>query len=171
MRCDECRDGMRDFLDGEVDEVRRREIGRHLASCPECGRRVADDRFWDVTIRRHLERELPPGLRASILGDVPAGRAGRSRGETLGARASWQVAWWAVRRDLRDPWKLVPTIVAAAAVILFVGWLTDRAGPPRNDAGEAFRQPGPVLQLDQRPDWHPGDPVPTSRLALSGRLI
>ena len=171
MRCDECRDGIRGFLDGKVDDVRRREIGRHLAACPACGRHVAETRFWDDAFRRHLDRELPAGLRASILGDAAPGAAGRSGDGSLDARASWRVAWWAVKRDLRDPWKLVPGIATAAAVILFVGWLTDRPGPPRDDAGEAFRRPGPILQIDQTPAWNPGDPVPTSRLTLSGRMI
>ena len=73
MRCDEFQAGMRAFLDGGVSGERRREMGRHLVECPACAELIEENRFWDDAVRRHLDHELPPDLKAGLSGVAAKG--------------------------------------------------------------------------------------------------
>jgi anti-sigma factor (TIGR02949 family) len=46
LQCKELADSLTEYLDGELDEGRRRDIERHLEGCPGC--RVALDQFQTV---------------------------------------------------------------------------------------------------------------------------
>ncbi len=170
MRCDECRQQMREFLDGEAGDRRRREVGLHLAECEECAALIEQDRFWDRALRRHLDHELPPDLRSEILGDlvgVPERAGGMARNPRLGWKQQWKVVWWSLKRDFAQPWKLVPAVVAAIAVILFVNWFA----PARTPEDDSFRTSAPVVELGPRAVTSPDETVSTARITLSGRLI
>lgn len=178
MRCPECREVMRSFIDGKVDGRTRREVGLHLAECSDCARLIEDDHFWDEAIRGYLEHELPDGLRESILGDlahVPSGAAGQGRQaglDDLGWRKKLRIAWWAVRRDLSRPGDMLKVAALAAVLILAVNYLPFfRSGDQPAGEKAAFSQAGPIVQVGENVDWKPGDTVPTARLSLSGRLI
>ena len=171
MRCPECHQIMRSFLDGEVDGPARREVALHLAECSDCAQLIEDDRFWDETLRGYLDHELPDGLRESILGDVANGPADGAAATKLGWKQQLRVVWWAGRRDLSL--KLVlQTAAVVTLMMLALNYLPFFQSPDRSrDANEAFRKSGPIVQVDEKGDWKPGETVPTARLSLSGRLI
>ena len=165
MRCHECREVMRSFLDGEVDGSRRREFGLHLAECPDCASLIEDDRFWDETIRSYLNHELPDGLRDSILGDLAPGLA------DMGWRQKLRVIWWASKKDM-SPKLVLQTAVLAVILMLALNYLPFFRSPDKSgDLEGAFRSSGPIVQVGEDADWNPDETVPTARLSLSGRLI
>jgi len=168
MRCDECRRMMREFVDGKTGGERRRAVGLHLAECEECAAAIEDDRFWNDALRRHLDHELPPDLRAEILGDLADVEVGeRGADLSLGWKQQLKIVWWSLARDLKRPWDLVPVVAGAVAVLLIVNWWTgDRTAPP-----EPFSQIAPVVQASPAAAIAPEDEPPTGRLSLSGRLI
>lgn len=178
MRCPEFRDVMRSFLDGEVEKATRREVGLHLAECDECARLIEGDRFWDESIRSYLDRELPEGLRESILGDLvhtEAGAAVDGRGaglDGLSWRKQLRIAWWAVKRDLSKPREMFQAVGLATVLVLAVLYLPDFLSSDESAEGRnAFGHSGPIVQAGEKEDWKPGETVPTTRLTLSGRLI
>lgn len=177
MHCAEFQDVMRSFLDGEVDRARRREIGRHLAECTACAELVESSQFWDETVRGHLNRELPDGLREDILGDLVPHSSGGSIDhggslDHLGARKNWQIVWWAIRRDLSRPRGMLQAAALAVAIILALNYLPFfNSSDAPNGAGDAFLRSGPIMQAGQDGIWQTGETVPTARLTLSGRLI
>jgi anti-sigma factor RsiW len=161
---------MRSFLDGEVADRTRREVGRHLAACEDCARLIEDDRFWNETIRGYLDHELPDGLRESILGDLAPGQTAGLN--DLDWRKQVRIAWWAVRRDLSRPRELIRTVAVAAVLVLMIVYLPVwLAGKHTTPDKEAFGRSGPIVQMGETADWKPGETVPTARLSLSGRLI
>lgn len=169
MHCDEFRDGMRAFLDGNVSGAQRRAIGRHLVECPSCGAAIEDARFWDDAIRRHLDHELPPDLRAEILGEAATNSATEREPAAFTGRQQAKIAWWAIKRDFRRPREMAATVVVAAAAILLLAFL------PRvfheESRPEAFRVPGPIYSAGGTEPSTVGALAPTARLSLSGRLI
>lgn len=165
MRCPECREVMRSFIDGEVDESTRREVGLHVAECPDCARLIEDDRFWEEFLRSYLDHELPDGLRESILGDLATGSV------EMGWRQKMRVIWWAGTKDL-TPKLVLQTAAVVAVMILALNYLpffrsTDKSG----GSEEAFKSSGPIVHVGEDSDWNSYETVPTARLSLSGRLI
>ena len=156
MHCPEFREVMRSFLDGRVDAATRKEAGLHLAECAECAALVEDDGFWDDSIRRHLNHELPAGLREDILGDL----------DHVSGRNFWRIAWWAVKRDLKQPKGMLQAAAVAVVLILALNYL-----PFFRSQEKPFLNSGPIIQVGEAAAWSPGETVPTARLTLSGRLI
>lgn len=161
MRCPEFREIMGLFLDGEVDGKTRKDIARHLVQCQECAELVESNRFWNEKVCGYLEHELPAGLREEILGDLAP----------IGWREKLRVAWWAIRRDLAQPRKMLQTAALAVVLILAVNYLPFFRSADKSKLNEAFGQAGPIVQVGQDLTWQPGETVPTARLSLSGRLI
>jgi anti-sigma factor RsiW len=166
MRCPECQDALRRFLDDEVDQTERREVALHLAECPQCAALVEGDHFWEDAVRRHLDHELPADLRADILGDLAGGTTAPA-----GWRIAWRIAWWTLLRDLRRPRELVRTAALAVAVLVLVTWVLPRLSGDPVAEPEAFSRPGPVVQMGDPVPWEPETNAPTTRMSLSGRLI
>ena len=162
MRCPEFREVMRSFLDGEVDGATRKEAGLHLAICEECAALVEDKKFWNDSIRSHLDHELPEGLRREILGDL-------DDLDDLGGRDQWRIAWWAVKRDLSRPRMLIQTAAMAAVLILAINYLPFFRSSGKSAA--AFENAAPIVQVGEKASRQPGETVPTARLSLPGRLI
>lgn len=156
MHCPEFREVMRSFLDGKVDGATRKEVGLHLAECDECAALVESDGFWDDSIRAHLDHQLPAGLREDILGDL----------DHLSGRDQWRIAWWAIKRDLKEPKGMLQAAALAAVMILALNYL-----PFFRSQEKAFNHSGPIVQVGEAEAWSPGETVPTARLTLSGRLI
>jgi len=165
MRCPEFREIMRSFLDGEVDDPTRREVALHLVECRDCARLIEEDRFWDATLRTHLDHELPDGLRESILGDRADSPA------DMGWRQKLRVILWAGRKDM-SPKLLLQAAAVVAVMMLALNYLPFFRSPDKSgDLEGAFRSSGPIVQLGEDADWNPDETVPTARLSLSGRLI
>ena len=171
MRCDECREKLRAFLDGEIDDRTRTDVGRHLAECPDCLAQCEDARFWEDAVRAHLDHELPADLKARVLGDLTdagaaaaaaadgahdrieasdrstgAGAADQAAPRRAGPPASLvRIAWWAIRRDLARPRGMLQAAAVAVIVIVAVNTLPIfRSGP---DDRAAFTEPGPIVHV------------------------
>jgi anti-sigma factor RsiW len=84
MTCDEARDRIDDYVDGELDEAAFQEMELHLAGCPECR---AEERSLRALLAHAaaLPREIAPGR------DLWAGIEDRL-GE---ARPAWRRPGWA----------------------------------------------------------------------------
>ena len=152
------------FLDGEVDSQTRKDIGYHLVQCQECAELVESNRFWSEKVGRYLDHELPEGLREEILGDL-------AYTDNLNWRGKLRIAWWAIRRDLAQPRKMMQTAAMAVVLILAINYLPFFRSAEKSEPNTAFGKAGPIVQMGQTPTWQPGETVPTARLSLSGRLI
>lgn len=99
------------FLDGEVPPVRQEELKSHLASCPACGRLVADLQQESQLITAALAAvPLPPDLtavinrRLAVTGD----RGGRWLRIFLpaltaaGMLVALAIGWWPLFEKARD---------------------------------------------------------------------
>ena len=174
MRCADCRRLLQGLIEGDLKGDDRREAGRHLAECPECAALLEQESFWDEALLRHFDHELPPDLRAEILGDLadvpsapqdPAARLERPDG-----RRRWRLVLGVLKRDFTEPARLLRVAAAAAAavaVLLLVdAWTGD---PPARR--RPFTQAAPIVTIERADPPAPSGNPPTGRLSLPGRLI
>lgn len=154
---------------GELDDATRREIGLHLAECDECAALSGRERFWDESLLRHLDHELPPDLRAGILGDLADldERTARTPDAAAADRSGWRLIVGVARREVTQPLRLLRTAAVAAGALLAVWWWSGDSGRPV----QPFTQAAPVIPVEQQTAFEQGETPPTGRLSLSGRLI
>jgi anti-sigma factor RsiW len=108
VTCDDVRDLLHAYVDGELDLVRGLETERHLQECPECSQASAGLRALRTALRAPaLRHEAPPGLHGRIQASIR--RAARPR---------------TVRATLLGLWA---GVAAALALIAFTGWALLRA--------------------------------------------
>jgi len=126
--CKKAKECFSGYFDGLLEEDSKRELERHLETCPECRKEWNSYRSLFTAVRN-----LPP-VEAS--GGFEARLAARIRREEAPRRSWWQ-------DFARIP---LPVPIGAAALILVAVFsythLADRAAPP---AGES---PAPVLAAD-----------------------
>ena len=105
MKCEEVRERLLDFLDGEVAPVERAGIQAHLAACPACARELAEVRGVCQQVGNALQAVAtavapPPGAWARLQGRLRASAPRLARGPALGAallsRWGWRAALAAV---------------------------------------------------------------------------
>ena len=89
MNCDEANVMMHALIDGELDAGHAREVESHVAGCEACARELRGfqelRRSMNPAALRHA---APAGLRAHIVGRLPAPRAGASRRAMIGGFAA-----------------------------------------------------------------------------------
>ncbi len=121
MQCLELQEVMRSFIDGQVDGETRRQVGLHLADCPECMNLINGDSFWDDAVVSLLDREAPADLRADILGDLaeanPAPHNAKLSG--LGWQKQMKIIGWASLRN-NNPRQWLTTTAVVIAIIVAV---------------------------------------------------
>jgi anti-sigma factor (TIGR02949 family) len=66
MRCEEVIEHLLDYLDGEIDEVKRAQIDDHLEECRGCFSRAEFETALRKRIGQVGERRAPPTLEARI---------------------------------------------------------------------------------------------------------
>jgi anti-sigma factor RsiW len=117
MNCRELQEWLADYLGDELDETRRQEAERHLASCPACRAEVGSLR----RTQSELER----------LDTVPLGVAVRRTGGLKVVRTRPPLLRFASA-----------TLRAAAllAIGIFLGWYATPAPPSTMPAGQAERE-------------------------------
>jgi len=112
MNCDDVRNGIYVFLDGEFASPEEAEFQRHLDGCDGCRVRVEEEaRFLNLVKDNVEEQEVPPGLEARVRASLESRAAqGRPVG-WFGGESPTQ--WW------RLGWVGVP-VAASLGVVLFL---------------------------------------------------
>jgi hypothetical protein len=120
MMSDKWTEKLSDYLDGELTEADRAELGRHLETCADC--RAALEQLRDIVgwaddyPGRQPERDVWPGISAAI-SDMPRGAV------NLDAR----------RRERRQVMLSIPQALAAGIALAVVGagswWLARETAP------------------------------------------
>ncbi len=82
MGCDECRDNLTAYLEGELSAEDQRRLRDHLSECPECARELEQLRTLVAVLHGMPEVEPPSSLRAEL-------RAIPRRGSTGPRNALW----------------------------------------------------------------------------------
>lgn len=82
MICDDVRDALDAYLDGELDAAEEAALHLHLEACPGCSAELAEQREWHGSISKALAAEEPDPAavaesRRSILEALPTGRTRR----------------------------------------------------------------------------------------------
>jgi anti-sigma factor RsiW len=121
MKCDDLRENLAAYLDGEIEGAPRRAMDEHFAACPAC----AAERRAHAAAWRLLDLAVPLAAPAGLAGRIAA----RTRTEGGGAGGGGRLF------RLRSP------LVAAAAVLLAAGGavvlLRDRSVSGNGNGGDA----------------------------------
>ncbi|MFW6437626.1 MAG: zf-HC2 domain-containing protein [Armatimonadota bacterium] len=102
MTCEQCRDNLTEFIEGELTPEREEQMCAHLAACSECARALAEIRVMVDALHDLPEVEPPADLRESLRGIASTAEAPSP-------------AWW---QRSRGVWTAV---VGAAAAVLIIG--------------------------------------------------
>jgi anti-sigma factor RsiW len=113
VTCDEIRDLLTPYADGELDLVRGLEIERHLPQCASCAAALERTRALSARLGdAALYHQPPPGLQGRVRAaleraDGPRGRVAslpwRRLGTAAAAAAVLAVAVWGIARVLSAP--------------------------------------------------------------------
>ena len=106
MSCDESRKLLNAYVDGELDVVHTLDIEKHLEGCPACARAVENQQMLGAALRSgELYHQPPRGLASRVESALARG---------VRSNAPSRVNW---------------SMLAAAAALLIIGFLLDRAIP------------------------------------------
>ncbi len=100
MTCEQCQDQLSDLLEGELAPAAEREVRSHLATCPECARRLSELQTLVSALRGLPEIEPPAELRERL--------------REIATRPSSGFFIWSRTRYV------VVTVAAAAAALLLI---------------------------------------------------
>lgn len=103
MPCDEMRDRLSPYLEGELGESERKALEAHLGECADCAALLAVLRESVASLRTAPEAEPPPRLARKIQQAVTEKAAERSR-----PRTAWGWTW-------------MPAFAAAASFLVMIG--------------------------------------------------
>jgi mycothiol system anti-sigma-R factor len=73
--CADVLDRVYEFIDGELDSDRRREIKTHLDECAPCLQEFGLEEQVKAIVKRSCSDPAPPELRAKVLSHIAAARA------------------------------------------------------------------------------------------------
>jgi hypothetical protein len=132
MDCSEIRPLISYYLDGEASPDEREQVERHLATCEDCRRVLAEYRIIGADIR-DLAVPIPPvGLRRDVWRAIEAQQTG-SRAASSGAAASGNVVTFPQRRkaaptnifaNLGSGWaRALPAALLVGALLIVMGFL------------------------------------------------
>jgi anti-sigma factor RsiW len=130
MSCDDKRQLITAYFDGELDLEGTLDIERHIGQCPACARSLAAQRALRDSIRAAGLRYEPTPAQTSRLRDALR-RAARDSG--AGAASSGAAGGtWQHLRDLAGGWSWQRLeAVAAVLLVALVSFTLGRALPPR----------------------------------------
>ena len=138
-RCDELRDYLAAYADGELDETLGTRVREHVEACADCRGELEG-----------LER-VDAMFRAAVVPEVPARdweRMSRALDRAMGASASPAAA--PARRGWLSGW-LIPASALAAAAALVAAFLLWPAGPPSSSSSSIVitdLETGPGYDID-----------------------
>jgi len=99
MNCNETKEIIHGYLDGEVDPVRSMAIEQHLKDCAACAAAHREQQSLRTAITRgSLYFKAPKGLEKRVRSAVR--QASKAEGRTEGARQRWNWNWRAILSPL-----------------------------------------------------------------------
>ncbi len=117
MKCNESKNLIQGYLDGEVDLVRSMAIEQHLKDCPACAAAHREQQSVRTAIARgSLYFEAPKGLEKRVRSAVR--QVNRAEGREKGWRQRWNLNWSTI---------LGPVAATALLLLLAVPMLTRRS--------------------------------------------
>ncbi len=142
--CDDLREYLAAWADGELDETTRERVRKHLDACAECRRELAG-----------LER-VDALFRAAAVPEVEAREWGRVEAALDEAMSTAPVSIEALRerparRGLLGWWLFPAAAVAAAAIIVAVFLFSPAAPPPEPSAEVTLIETGPGYDFGVTP--------------------
>lgn len=138
MNCEQVKELIPDWLDGEVDPVHADTIKHHINACASCREEAAFWRAVGTTLREDLEAvQAPPGFASGVMAQLP----GRQDSGLKGLVAGWKRGIAAAAAFL---------LVAAGSAAGYVQWVMT----PANHVAEN-NPPGQEINVDPGPgDGH-----------------
>ena len=127
MRCEDLRDKLIAYVDGELPETETEVCDGHLAECDSCANLVAERRNERDRWRTALREDAPADLRQEILAGQAPHKTIRFERKHHGRKSMWP-AWAA----------------AAVLAVIVIGQVVMRLDEPDRDPGDAFASPGAV---------------------------
>ncbi|MSQ47036.1 MAG: hypothetical protein EXR78_01405 [Deltaproteobacteria bacterium] len=122
MTCEEIREELVAYHDGELAEQDRHQVVAHLSTCPACTQEAASlARIGQMF--SSLERGTPsPDFAANFWRRLEQGRHPQpeSRPE------NWFAQWWRDLRESMTTWHLTPALVGVASVLIFFATLAQK---------------------------------------------
>jgi anti-sigma factor RsiW len=140
MDCEEFREGLDRYVDGELTAAAADEAREHLRVCPSCAKAAAGLRHLKSSLKRVVNRHKPPrelerevlrSLRSRTRGEVT--RGGRSHNES--PRDTTPV--WRAKVNLPLPFFALMVL----SLVALAGWLLFARGPAREPV--STKQPSP----------------------------
>ena len=123
MRCQEARQWIEEYHDGELETALREEVEAHVRDCPECLRQVAMLRAED-----DLYRTYAAGLDQAMSGESALwGRINARIRTAAGSAPGWMEALRAAMTPRRLAVALVLVVISVAGTLVTVRMLGDRA--------------------------------------------
>lgn len=109
MRCEETRDLIHGYLDGELDLVKSMEVEKHLEDCDDCARTYQAIRSLRPAIGNSAVRFDPPDTLERRLRSALRREAGTER-KSFVVRWRWLVAALSFAAVILIVWAVVPTV-------------------------------------------------------------
>lgn len=118
MTCEEIREELVAYQDGELAEHDRKQVAMHLSTCATCTHEALSLARVEQIFSR-IERVTPSP-------DFAANFWRRLEQERQAEPESRLVQWWRELRESVANWHLTPTLVGAASVLIFFAALVHR---------------------------------------------
>jgi len=129
MRCEDLRDKLIAYVDGELSETQTEACDGHLAACDACADLVAERRNERDRWRTALRDDAPADLRQEILAGRAPRKTLRFERKHTGRKSMWPV--WAA---------------AAVLAVIVIGQVVTRLDGQR-ESDDVFNSPGAVAYV------------------------
>ena len=153
MTCEEIRNELVAYHDGELSERDRRYIALHLESCQECAREDASNALLDQLLTQ-VDRISPST-------DFTANFWRRLEQEKQISHEHYLTRWWREFRSSFSRWQMVPALAGAASIIVFFGYILSEY-PLLQQFSVTPLQGSPATRAKVGPEI---EPVPTAETA------
>lgn len=122
MTCEEIREELVAYQDGELEERDRKQVAAHLSTCSTCTQEATSLARMGVMFT-HLERVMPSPTFAKNFWQ-------RLAQEQQPHRENRFVQWWQELREVFTNWHLTPAFVGVTSILIFFAALAQRPEPP-----------------------------------------
>jgi len=144
MTCEEIREELVAYCDGELPEEDRTQITAHLSTCSACSREVAQLARINTLFITQVERVTPsPEFTATFWQRLEQEK------RPAPVQEGRLVRWWREWRESMSGWQLAPALAGAASILIFFGYIvSDRGSETTKPTTGTQSQPGqtrPIL--------------------------
>jgi hypothetical protein len=132
MKCEECRQVLEDYVDGELNAARRAAINTHLGACVECaGAETELRQFTELYARYERDIEVTPALWASVAARIKLEQPPRPASSRLSDWFAQLVPHFTAPR-FSPALAAALVVVAIGVTIAVMSVLQSRTGSPNN---------------------------------------